>query len=313
MAPRAGPDRSTPVGAHAGGGRKGEGELIYSARPLWVDRMWGSLRRGDKTVGELWWVYQDGEGSASLRSSTGETTTVNALVEDGLLPEMGGRYPLLVKTLHTARRLSVQVHPGKDGGDLCKEETWVVLSARPGSWLLAGLLPRATPEELGRALSEGEIEGLLARLEMEPGQAVHIPPGTVHALGGGLEVLEIQRNCDVTYRLFDWNRMGTDGKPRELHLEKGLRAIRPPGSERPSPVERRESLETGDLYRLERLEGRQEVRMEPGSVLFLEEGRVERYDSGEPPVAGRTWRCLLADKGGGSVELRGVATMARLS
>lgn len=277
-----------------------------------MERIWGSLAGEGAPIGELWWIYHDQEGSAALRSKSGESTTVGDLVRRGLLPGMSGRYPILVKTLHTAERLSVQVHPGREGGGLCKEETWVVLTARPGSWLLAGLAAGATPEGLEAALEEGRMEDLLVRFEMEQGQAIHIPPGTVHALGGGLEILEIQRNCDVTYRLHDWNRVGVDGKPRELHLRDGLRAVEWSAEARPSPVGSGHAPRTGELYRIKRLEGGIRVPMAPGSVLFLEDGAVPEFDSAGWRRPERPWLCLLADNGGGAVELSGRATMASL-
>jgi len=139
--------------------------------------------------------------------------------------------PLLLKYLDCQRVLSVQVHP--DDGyalrmnppDLGKTEAWYIVDADPASVLYAGLEQGVTQERLRDAISTGNVEHCLHRIEPKRGDCVFIPAGTVHALGGGLLVAEIQQASNTTFRLFDWNRVDANGKPRALHIEQSLEVI----------------------------------------------------------------------------------------
>ncbi len=133
--------------------------------------------------------------------------------------------PLLVKFVFTSDRLSVQVHPNDEFAGLHeksrgKTEMWYVMRADPGARIAIGFRESISRERLREAAVSGEIERLLNWLEVEAGDAFFIPAGTVHAIGGGLALCEIQQNSDVTYRLYDY------GRPRELHLDKGLQVSR---------------------------------------------------------------------------------------
>jgi mannose-6-phosphate isomerase len=135
--------------------------------------------------------------------------------------EPGADLPLLVKFLFTEKPLSVQVHPGDDfarlhEGSCGKTEMWYVLRARPGARIGVGLDHPVTREFLGRAARTGEIEDLLRWLPVAPGDVIYVPAGTVHAIGAGLVLCEIQQFSNITYRLYDY------GSTRELHLEKAL-------------------------------------------------------------------------------------------
>jgi mannose-6-phosphate isomerase len=135
--------------------------------------------------------------------------------------------PLLLKFLVTAEKLSVQVHPDDDyaarheaaRGGRGKTEIWYVIAAKPGASVALGFQQPMTREEIRAAALDGSLEAKLHWMEVKVGQLIYVPAGTVHALGAGLEVCEIQQNCDITYRLFDY------GRGRELHLERGLDVI----------------------------------------------------------------------------------------
>jgi mannose-6-phosphate isomerase len=142
-----------------------------------------------------------------------------------------GAFPLLVKWLDCNAMLSVQVHPG----DQCarrllneasgKTEAWVVLHAEPMARIYAGLKPGVDRAELERRSADGTVAECLHSFVPVRGDVIHIPAGTVHASGGGILMAEVQQTSDATFRLFDWNRVGADGKPRQLHLEQALECI----------------------------------------------------------------------------------------
>ena len=141
------------------------------------------------------------------------------------------QFPLLIKFLDAQKRLSVQVHPNDElaakyrPGARGKTEAWIILAAEPGSCVFAGLLPHIDQRELRRAISEGTVESCLHRLPVAAGDCVFIPAGTVHAIGEGIVLAEVQQSSNITFRLFDWNELGANGKPRELHIEESLAAI----------------------------------------------------------------------------------------
>ena len=135
-------------------------------------------------------------------------------------------FPLLVKVIDAKTRLSVQVHPNETtcrvtGGDP-KTEMWAMLE---DGVIYAGLKPGVAPRDVEEAVKSGRFEELLVRHEAKKGEAFFIPGGLVHAIGDGTLIYEVQQSSDTTFRLYDWNRVGADGKPRELHVSKSLEAI----------------------------------------------------------------------------------------
>ncbi len=141
-----------------------------------------------------------------------------------------GKFPLLIKLLDANDWLSVQVHPDDayglaHEGEYGKTEMWVVLHAQPGAELIYGLRRDVTRGQFVQAVDENRVEDVLQRVAVSKGDVVFVPAGTVHALGPGIVVAEVQQNSDTTYRLYDWGRMGADGKPRELHIDRGLEVI----------------------------------------------------------------------------------------
>lgn len=142
----------------------------------------------------------------------------------------GGRLPLLVKFIDAEQDLSIQVHPGDEmaqrlHGKMGKSEIWYIIDAKPGSFLYAGFKENITPEEYKRRVAEGTIVDVLAKHEVKPGDVFYLPAGRVHAICGGILLAEVQQSSDVTYRIFDYNRPGMDGQPRELHTELAAQAL----------------------------------------------------------------------------------------
>jgi mannose-6-phosphate isomerase len=143
----------------------------------------------------------------------------------------GDAFPWLVKYLDARDWLSVQVHPDDQAalrlwpGERGKTEAWFVLAARPGSRVYAGLLPGVDEAALRRAVAAGTVAQCLHRFEPVPGDCLFLPAGTVHAVGGGVLMAEVQQSSDATFRLFDWNRRDAQGRSRQLHLEEALACI----------------------------------------------------------------------------------------
>lgn len=139
-------------------------------------------------------------------------------------------FPLLVKFIDAHNDLSIQVHPNDAlsqarHGKLGKTEMWYVMNAEPGASLLAGFKTEISPADYAAKVADGSIVDCLARHEVHPGDVFFIPAGRVHAICGGITLCEIQQSSDVTYRLFDYNRLDADGKPRQLHTEEARDAI----------------------------------------------------------------------------------------
>jgi mannose-6-phosphate isomerase len=150
----------------------------------------------------------------------------------------GNRFPLLAKFLDAEQRLSVQVHPDDsyarthEGGKLGKTETWYILHAEPGAELVLGLRRQSSPDEVRRAIAQESLEDLLHTFSIQSGDVVFVPAGTVHAIGAGVVLYELQEYSDVTYRLYDYGRLQANGKPRELHIERSLAVM----SYQPAPL-----------------------------------------------------------------------------
>lgn len=211
-------------------------------KPEFKERVWGGreLERfgydvPEGHIGEGWMIADHpngvshvingelaGQGLDQIRETLGAEWFGSKGSQSG-----NGRFPLLIKLLDCNDDLSVQVHPTDDyaglpKGELGKTEMWYVLDAKPGAKIIYGLKPGVNRESFAAAISEGRIMDTLQEVSVEAGDTFYIPAGTVHALCAGVLVAEIQQNSDTTYRVYDYDRPGLDGKPRELHIEDSL-------------------------------------------------------------------------------------------
>ena len=216
-------------------------------RPIYKERIWGGtlmpevlgrdVPAGALPIGESWELSDRDEAVSVVACGALEGVSLRELMTRygtallGRKARSDGRFPLLVKLIDAGDRLSLQVHPDEQvaqrigGGAESKTEMWYIIAACRGANILAGLSPRATRLQLKDQLSSPEVEQLLQVYPSQPGDAYFIPSGTLHAIGGGNLILEIQQNSDTTYRISDWGRVDAAGRSRELHVEKGLMAI----------------------------------------------------------------------------------------
>jgi len=144
----------------------------------------------------------------------------------------GGRFPLLIKFIDACDKLSVQVHPddiyARDvENDSGKTEVWYIIDAEPGAKIVYGLREGITREDFADAVKNDGLDSVMNYVEVKPGESYFVPSGMLHAIGKGILIAEIQQNSDLTYRVYDYGRLGVDGKPRELHVEKALDVVRP--------------------------------------------------------------------------------------
>lgn len=209
--------------------------------PRYDERIWGgdalATRLGkpaprDRPIGESWEIYEEnsvlngayaGRTIGQLRAMLGRELTGH-VAPDAL-------FPLLTKFIDARDVLSVQVHPDDrfarelEDQPYGKTECWYVIEAADGATLTYGFARDSSPEEYTRLVEQGTLGEILRPLPVQAGDVVYIPAGTVHAIGAGIIVYELQQTSDVTYRIFDWNRRDAAGKPRELHVEKARRVL----------------------------------------------------------------------------------------
>jgi mannose-6-phosphate isomerase len=181
-----------------------------------------------KTLHELWTNYRVevfGESTAPVPPAPDRESPAHNRARSAL-PD---RFPLLIKLLDAQEKLSLQVHPPPDVasrlGSEPKTEFWYVAGADAGAELYVGLRGRVSPDEFRRALDAGSAADHLHSIKVKRGDAMFLPSGRFHAIGGGNLLVEVQQNSDTTYRVFDWNRLGDSGQPRQLHVEEALASI----------------------------------------------------------------------------------------
>lgn len=206
--------------------------------PEYRDYVWGGdrLRPGITPTAEAWVVYEGDRVAAGVFAgrTLGELAAEQGEALLGTRPfrKMGNRFPLLIKLLDCAQWLSLQVHPNDElavalegPGQFGKTEAWHVIEAAPNAALIAGMKPGTTAEDLAEAIRRGTILEYVQTLPVRAGDTIFMPAGTIHALGPGLLIYEIQQASDWTYRVYDWGRPETPA--RRLHIEKSLAVARP--------------------------------------------------------------------------------------
>jgi mannose-6-phosphate isomerase len=213
--------------------------------PIFKERIWGGRTLAalygkalppDRPIGESWEISDRPGDESPIDNGPLAGRSLRWLMEQhgpevlgSARPAGDGRFPILCKILDARDRLSLQVHPpeaiaGELGGEP-KTEMWYIADAAPGAELYVGLRPGVTRESFEARIASGDVAECFHRIPVAAGDTMFLPSGRVHAIGAGLVIFEIQQNSDTTYRVFDWNRLGLDGQPRDLHVPQSLRSI----------------------------------------------------------------------------------------
>jgi mannose-6-phosphate isomerase len=309
--------------------------------PTFERRLWGGdtlavwlgepAPPGDEPVAEAWLAH----GESRVRGGRYDEARLDDLarrygadlVGTAPLARYGPRMPLLVKFLDAADDLSVQVHPDDEtaarrhpgSGSLGKTESWRILGAEPGARIVWGFRATVTDEQVRAALADERLGDLLRHVPVRAGQVVHNPAGTVHAVGAGLRLYELQQASDLTYRLWDYGRRGADGRRRELHVDAALAVAdlsgggEPTRTSRPGPDGWSERVAC-PFYRLEeaRLDGGLEATTDPSALHLLTvlEGEAEVH-ADDARVAMPEGATTLIPAVTGGYRLTGRATLLR--
>lgn len=265
-------------------------------RPIYMERVWGgrslenvygrSLPEDCGPIGESWELVDRPEAQSVVDGGVFDGKTLQELWTDHRDEVFGGgegeRFPLLVKILDAREKLSVQVHPpealAESLGGEPKTEMWYIAAADEDAELYVGLKSGITREDFIAGIAAGTTADEVHRIEGRAGESIFIPSGRLHAIGAGLLIFEIQQNSDTTYRVFDWNRLGLNGKPRDLHVEESITCIDfgdvEPGMDEPGG----EVLASCPEFRVERMEfdpaGRDVGDAERFAIIAVIEGGV---------------------------------------
>lgn len=213
-------------------------DYIWGGRNL--ETVFGRTLPQDTNIAESWEIaaHPDGESAVANGEYAGMTLTqlhgklgLDLIGTRSAWAQERDKFPLLIKLLDANRALSVQVHPrdeyalAHEGNELGKTEMWVILDAEPDAAVIYGVKAGTTPKAFRQAIANGNLEQHLHYVPVQAGDFIDVPAGTLHAILGGILIAEIQQNSNTTYRVYDWNRVGKDGQPRPLHIDKAMDVI----------------------------------------------------------------------------------------
>jgi mannose-6-phosphate isomerase len=304
-----------------------------------VGKIWGGTRLGEPigglNVGESWVLsaIPGNQSTVATGEHAGEEfqTYLDAIgaAGQGANASVMDAFPTLIKFIDAAQPLSIQVHPddayaNSKGMPFGKTEMWVILAADEGSFLYLGLKEKMTPEQFASAIDDGTIEERFNRVAVKPGDVFFIKAGLLHAIGGGILLAEVQQSSDTTYRVYDFGRLGADGKPRDLHIAdaKACASLEPPtgigpcGKVEPIDGGTRQTLGIGRCFATERYVSTSAVdvpvsaRSFVGLVMLSGEGELELAGQRAHVKAGQTWFVPAQDA---TARLTGAATFLRVT
>jgi len=201
-------------------------------------RPYKGLEPSEEPIGESWEVSAVPSSISVIANGAYAGEDLISVIEkdpamilgEAVNAKYDGELPLLVKFIDAKQDLSIQVHPNdemamREHGKKGKSEMWYIIKADEGARIYAGFKKQITPEEYRQRVADGTIVEVLADHQVKPGDVFYLPAGRVHSIGGGIMLAEVQQTSDLTYRIFDYNRPGLDGKPRELHTELAAKAL----------------------------------------------------------------------------------------
>jgi mannose-6-phosphate isomerase len=299
---------------------------ILRFRPLYQDRVWGGrvletkLGRAlppARPIGESWEIVDRAEAQSVISGGKLDGLTLRAAIEQQTAAIMGPTwtasraFPILVKWLDCRERLSLQVHPPASVAPELrgepKTENWFIADCATDSSLIVGLKRGVTREQFERAIHDNTLEKCVHRFPVKPGDSILVHSGQIHAIDAGNLILEIQQNSDTTYRVYDWGRLGLDGKPRQMHVNESLKSIRWDDFE-PAPVRsenkpaviadarefriRRVPLAAGEILRIS--------AGEQARILSVVSGEIRTVSSAE--IISRGTNVILPFSGGFAFE-----------
>jgi mannose-6-phosphate isomerase len=277
--------------------------MIWGGRR--IGRFLGKNLAPSIKYGESWEVSDHSIHASSLATASNFGTTLRQLMQQhrpdliGPAADRFTAFPWLIKILDADDWLSVQVHPDEDRvkklwpGESAKTEAWYILDADPASRIYAGLKPGIAAPQLREALATGKVTDCLHSFTPRAGDFLFLPAGTLHAVGGGVLLAEIQQTSDATFRLFDWNRLDAKGKPRALHVEESFASIH--WNQGPiDPIrgdDARSQLVACPYFQIERLGSESPVVLggkDRLQALIVTQGQG-RFDNGEFVMPGDVW------------------------
>ncbi len=254
--------------------------------PLYMTRVWGGRALADnyqrplpdqQPYGESWEITDRPEEQSVVTDGPYEGKTLHELWSEHREELFGTgfeseRFPLLIKILDARDDLSIQVHPpthlAESLGGEPKTEMWYIADCEPDANLYIGFKNGVTREEFETALENGTVAEKVHAVQPKPGESIFIPSGRLHAIGAGFLIYEIQQNSDTTYRVFDWNRVGLDGQPRDLHVEQSMKSIDFEDFEPKMDTPEGNTLAACDFFKVNQLELNKGDTVEPLNERF---------------------------------------------
>lgn len=292
--------------------------LLY---PAFKDYLWGGTRLQSvypdcamSPLAEAWVLSCHADGPSIIADTTPAVSLSSLLQQQPELVGSRGQqfpfFPILIKLIDAKKPLSVQVHPDdvyamQHENGFGKTEMWYVLDCEPGAVLYYGFQHEISKEEFTRRIEDNTLTDVLQAVEVHKGDVFFIPAGTIHAIGAGMLIAEIQQNSNTTYRVYDYGRLGADGKPRALHIEKALdvTALKPAAS---LPTSSPDILASCPYFTVERLRTavRRTIQADAFHALLVVEGEaILSYDEGEMQLT--QYDCVFLPAGMGEYSVTG--------
>ena len=314
---------------------------IEKLSPAFKDYLWGGTKLRDvygkncdfEKIAESWELSTHAAGQSVIEGGENNGLTLNAYIEKlgkGILGTNCARFsdfPVLIKFIDAKQPLSVQVHPSDEyglrvEGEYGKTEMWYVVASDPGASLYFGVNRELTKEEFRKHIEDNTLTDVLYKADVKPGDVFFIEAGTIHAIGEGILICEIQQNSNTTYRVYDYGRIGADGKPRELHVEKAIDVSTLTPSDTADKQSAPEVIEGGtktalascEYFTTEKYEvdGTVEIDVDETSfaslVITAGEGKVKGEEN---EIAFKAADSIFVPAGAGKVQITGKCTVVK--